>query len=92
MGTGTIGQGKLKAFRRERGLTMEEAAALIVVAGEAVNKTTWHGWESKGKIPKPLFMLELERAVGTEPNDFYRRPDAGELQHVDRRPLQPAML
>lgn len=89
---GTAGQQRLKTFRKERGLTMEQAAALIVVDGEAVNKTTWHGWESKGKIPKPPFMYELERVTGLEPNAFYRRPDAGELQFADHGPLQPAML
>jgi hypothetical protein len=72
---GTVGQQKLKAFRRARGLTMEEAGALIIVEGKPVDRATWHGWESKGKIPKPAWMLELERIVGTEPNDFYPRPD-----------------
>lgn len=81
---------RLKAFRDDRGLTMEEAGALIIIDGEPTNKTTWHGWESKGKIPKPRAMLELECVVGLEPNDFYRRPDAGELQPV--AVLQPAML
>lgn len=71
----TNGQKKLKAFRAARGLTMEEAGAMIVVDGKAVDRATWHGWESKGKIPKPAWMLELERTVGTEPNDFYPRAD-----------------
>jgi hypothetical protein len=71
----SIGQQKLKAFRRERGLTMEAAGALIVVDGKPVDRATWHGWESKGKIPKPDWMLALERVVGSEPNDFYPRPD-----------------
>lgn len=69
------GQHKLKAFRAARGLTMEEAGALIVIDGKPVDRATWHGWETKGKIPKPAWMLELERVVGTEPNDFYPRAD-----------------
>jgi hypothetical protein len=74
---GSTGQRKLKAFRIARGLTMEEAGKLIVVDGKPVDRATWHGWESKGKIPKPAWMLELERLVGAEPNDFYPRPDGG---------------
>jgi hypothetical protein len=75
MSKGSIGQQKLKAFRRDRGLTMEAAGALIVVDGKPVDRATWHGWESKGKIPKPDWMLQLESVVGCEPNDFYPRPD-----------------
>jgi hypothetical protein len=74
---GSTGQRKLKAFRIARGLTMEEAGKLIVVGGKPVDRATWHGWESKGKIPKPAWMLELERLVGVQPNDFYPRPDGG---------------
>lgn len=73
----SIAQRKLKAFRVARGLTMEEAGGRIVIDGKPVDRATWHGWESKGKIPKPAWMLELERLVGTEPNDFYPRPDGG---------------
>jgi hypothetical protein len=74
---GTIAQRKLKAFRLEHGLTMEEAGSKIVIEGKPVDRATWHGWESKGKIPKPAWMLEIERLVGVEPNDFYPRPDGG---------------
>jgi hypothetical protein len=72
---GTNAQQKLRAFRVAHGLTMEEAGALVVVQGKAVDRATWFGWEAKGKIPKPAWMLELERRVGVQPNDFYPRPD-----------------
>lgn len=85
----TNGQTKLKAFRRERGLTMELAGELIVVDGKPVDRATWHGWESKGKIPKPAWMLELERVAGVEPNDFYPRPDGGAVAAV---PAQGALV
>jgi hypothetical protein len=76
---------KLRAWRSSegtrrgygRGLTMEEAAALVVVDGEPCTKATWHGWESAGKIPKPKWMLALCKLTGLEPNDFYPRPDGG---------------
>lgn len=92
MGEAIAGQ-KLKAFRKDRALTMEAAAQFIVdELGEPINKTTWHGWEARGKIPKAPFMVQLERLIaGLEPNDFYPRPDAGELQPA-AAPLQPAML
>jgi transcriptional regulator with XRE-family HTH domain len=70
---------KLKAFRLERGLTMEQAGAQIVVDGKGADKATWHGWESGKKIPKPAAMLAIERVTAVEPNDFYPRPDAGEI-------------
>lgn len=82
---------RLRAWRQARDLTMEEAGALVVVDGKPTNKTTWHGWESKGKIPKPEFMIELEILTGIEPNDFYRRPDAGEIVPA-RAELQPALI
>lgn len=72
-------QRKLKRFRADHGFTMEEAGSRIVIDGKPVDRATWHGWESTGKIPKPAWMLELERVVGTEPNDFYPRPDGGSV-------------
>lgn len=78
---------KLREFRDRRGhelygrrLTMDEAGALIVIAGEPTGRATWFGWERKGKIPKPEAMVELERLVGVQPNDFYPRPDGAAAQ------------
>lgn len=70
---------ELQAARKARGLTMEEAAALITVGGKPTDRGTWHGWESGRKIPKTSAMYELERVFGVEPNVFYPRPDAGEI-------------
>jgi transcriptional regulator with XRE-family HTH domain len=70
---GTIANRKLKTWRTAHGLTMEQAAARIVVDGKTSDKATWHGWESKGKIPKPPFMSAVVGLVeALEPNDFYR--------------------
>lgn len=85
----TAAQKKLKGFRFAHGLTLEDAGALIKVDGKPVDRATWYGWEAKGKIPKPAWMLELERVVGVEPNDFYPRPDASGIM---RAPAQPALL
>jgi hypothetical protein len=52
---------------------------LIVVEGKPVDGATWHAWEKGRKIPKAPWLLELERVVGVQPNDFYSRPDAGEI-------------
>jgi transcriptional regulator with XRE-family HTH domain len=68
---------KLKAWRMARGLKMEDAAARVIVDGEPCSKVTWHGWESRGKIPKQAYMLALCDLTGLEPNDFYPRPDGG---------------
>lgn len=74
--TNRVAGRKLKAFRAERGLTLEQAGALIVVDGKPVDKATWHAWETNRKIPKAAWMFELEQLVpGLEPNDFYTRPD-----------------
>lgn len=67
---------------------MRDAGALIVVDGKPVDGATWHGWE-RGKIPKPAWMLEIERLTGIDPNSFYPRPDAG---GIAAPPLQPALL
>lgn len=68
----------LRRWRKEKGLSVRQAAALIVVDGKPSDGATWFGWEN-GKIPKPDWMRELERVTALEPNDFYRRPDAGVL-------------
>jgi hypothetical protein len=84
----TNGQRKLKAYRQVNRLTMDEAGGRIVVDGKPVDRATWHGWETKGKIPKTAWMLELERVVGTEPNDFYPRADGCAVVEV---PAQQAL-
>jgi transcriptional regulator with XRE-family HTH domain len=68
---------ELKRIRTARGLTMEEAGALIMIDGKPTDRGTWHGWESGRKIPKAAAMYELERVFGVEPNVFYPRPDGG---------------
>jgi transcriptional regulator with XRE-family HTH domain len=70
---------ELKAARLSRGLTMEEAGALIIIDGEPTSRGTWHAWESGRKIPKAAAVYELERVFGVEPNVYYPRPDAGEI-------------
>lgn len=77
----------LKLWRSRHGLTMEEAGARIVVDGKPVDRGTWHAWETGKKIPKPAWMHELERVTGVEPNAFYPRPDADEIN-----PSPPAQL
>lgn len=84
----TEAQKKLKAFRKREGLSVRAAGALIRVDGKPTAGVTWHGWEAKGKPPKPAWMAELTRLGITEPNDFYPRPDAGEIDGA----LQPALL
>lgn len=65
---------------------MRDAGALIMVDGKGVDGATWHGWEH-GKIPKPAWMLEIERVTGIEPGQFYSRPDAGCLAIAPGLPL-----
>lgn len=81
---------ELKRARVSRGLTMEEAGALIIIDGKPTDKGTWHGWESGRKIPKAPAMYELERVFAVEPNVFYPRPDAGEI--MPRAPTAQAVL
>lgn len=88
----TVGQGKLTRFRKLRGLTMEEAGARIVVNGKPTSRVTWHGWESRGKLPRPPFMVELERNGIADASDFYT-PEADELPvNQSNAPGQPALL
>lgn len=68
---------ELVEFRKARGLTMDQAASLVVVDGKPSNKASWCEWENGKKIPKPGAMLELERLIGVQPNAFYPRPDGG---------------
>ncbi len=81
---------ELAAWRKGQGLTMEAAAAMIVVDGDRANKATWHGWESGKKVPKFPAMTEIERVTGVSPNAFYDRPDAGSIANTE--PLQVAMI
>lgn len=74
MGRGTQAIAKLRQWRIQRGLSLEAAAAMILVDGEPCTKSTWHGWEN-GKVPKPPFMLALCDLTGLQPNDFYPRAD-----------------
>jgi hypothetical protein len=74
---------RLKEWRKRNGLTVREAGALIVVDGKPVSGPTWHGWEARGKLPLPAWMLELCRVTGLEPNDFYPRPDAAEADAME---------
>lgn len=72
---------KLRQWRTSRGLTMEDAAAMVVVDGQPCSKVTWYGWEA-GKIPKPPYMLAVCELTGLEPNDFYWRPDGGSFKRA----------
>jgi transcriptional regulator with XRE-family HTH domain len=78
---------ELKRVRIERGLTMEQAGALIRIDGEPTGKATWCGWESGKKVPKPPAMFELERVFGIPPNAFYPRPDGGAVEEPAQRAL-----
>src|SRR5829696_5025302 len=71
---------ELHAFRErqgrrrggERAMTMEEAAALVVgVDGTSPNRSTWHAWEHRRKVPAPNFMSSLWDLVGASANIFY---------------------
>ncbi len=78
---------ELRVFReregRKRGLgralTFAEAADLVVVGGQAVNKTSWHAWENGRKVPAPRYMPALCDLVGASSDIFYHR----------RSPAQP---
>jgi hypothetical protein len=93
---------KLRQWRKRHGLTLEAAAALIVVDGTPCPKATWFGWEAKGKVPKPPFMHAVCDLTGLEPNDFYPRADGrahgGGSGNIPRRatndepPAQLALL
>jgi transcriptional regulator with XRE-family HTH domain len=72
------GQQRIRAWRLSVGKTMEEAGELIMIDGKAADRATWHGWERKGKIPKPAAMQLLIKVTGVEPNDFYSPPDGAE--------------
>lgn len=79
---------KLRSWRARNGLTMRDAGGLIVVDGKPVDGATWCAWEKGNKIPKPAWMLEIERVTGIDPNSFYPRPDAGGMMSTP----QPALL
>lgn len=78
----------LKSWRKRNGLSVRDAGGLLVVDGKPVDGATWHGWE-RGKIPKPAWMVELEKLTGIEPSSFYPRPDAGAVSVF---PAQPALI
>lgn len=65
---------ELKAWRTGAGLTMDAAAARIVIDGKAATRGTWHAWESGRKVPKYEQMLEITRVTGVEPSVFYGAP------------------
>lgn len=66
---------ELQSARKARGLTMDEAAALIVVDGKPATRPIWHSWERGKKIPREKAMIEIGRVFGVQPNAFYPRPD-----------------
>lgn len=79
---------ELAGWRNAAGLTMEQAAARIVVDGKAATRGTWHAWESGRKVPKYEQMLELTRVTGVSPKAFYGDPPPRPT--ADKR--QPALL
>ena len=80
----------MRSWRSREGLTVRQAAARIKVGGKPIDHSSWHAWELGRKTPRdPEIMLELERVVGVQPNDFYPRPDAGGFVSA---PAQPALL
>lgn len=84
---------QLKAWRAAAGLTMEAAAARIVIDGKAATRGTWHAWESGRKVPKYEQMIEIQRVTGVDPSVFYERPDPALCRHeFGGDPMQPALL
>ena len=73
MAKGTV-IAELRQWRKEHGLTLEEAGARILVDGRGVDRATFHAWENGRKTPKDAWMFEIERVTGVQPNAFYRRP------------------
>ena len=74
----------LHAFREAEGqrrglgraLTMEDAAALIVgLDGTSPNRSTWHAWEHRRKVPAPNFMPALCALIGASADIFYAASD-----------------
>jgi transcriptional regulator with XRE-family HTH domain len=67
---------ELRQWRTDRGLTFEEAAALVVVDGVPVQKSTWHAWESARRVPAPAYMTALYELTGgaVRPEHFYHLP------------------
>lgn len=64
---------KLIEWRKRRGLTLEQAAAMIVVDGEQTHKATWHAWESGRRVPSKEHMPLLRDLTGLSADDFYPR-------------------
>lgn len=86
---------ELKAWRdsegRRRGhsraLTFEEAAALVVVEGEPVNKSTWHAWETGKKVPSRPAMPVLCDLLGISSDVFYERKRVETAKPPAQQPL-----
>jgi transcriptional regulator with XRE-family HTH domain len=62
---------ELRAWRAARDLTLEQAAAMVVVEGVPANKATWHGWETGRKIPAADFMRAVCELTGLSSDVFY---------------------
>lgn len=62
---------KLRNWRRQQGLSQQQAAELLGVA-----RRTWHQWEQAAIVPGPANMIELVQLTGgaVQPNDFYELP------------------
>lgn len=64
---------QIKELRDWRGqLTMEAAAALVVVDGKPTNRATWHAWEWGRKRPGPRHMPVLLEVTGLSADIFFR--------------------
>lgn len=64
----------IKRWRMARGLTMEEAAALVVVDGKPTNRATWHAWEWGRKAPGKRHMPVFLTVTGLSADIFYPQP------------------
>lgn len=65
---------KLRNWRRQQGLSQQQAADQLGVA-----RRTWHQWEQGAIVPGPANMIELVQltAGAVQPNDFYALPVTG---------------
>ncbi len=67
----------VEGFKRGlgRGLTLEEAAGLVLVGGRAVTRSTWWQWETGGKVPSPRTTMPVLLALtGLSSDIFFARP------------------
>ena len=63
---------EIRAWRTARGLSMEDAAGLIVVDGKPTNRATWHAWEWGRKAPGRRHMPVFRSITGLSADIFHQ--------------------